>query len=130
MVEREKGQLWQAFEDLKAGRTSRRDFMEKAAALGVGLPVTAFIVNSLDMKGASAAPGGVGRGFRGAAQTSADRPTAGTEGQTRGAGGELKLIQWQAVTHLSPHTGTGTKDYMGASLIIEPLMSYMPDATV
>ena len=104
MVEKEKGQLWQAYEDLKAGRLSRRDFMEKATALGVGLPVTAFILNSLTMKGVSAAPGGVGEGFRGAAQTAVDRPTIGTEGQTRGAGGELKLLQWQAVTHLSPHT--------------------------
>jgi peptide/nickel transport system substrate-binding protein len=130
MVEREKGQLWRAFEDLKAGRMSRRDFMEKATALGVGLPVTMFVLNSLDMKGASAAPGGGVKGFRGTAQAAVDRPTAGTEGQTRGAGGELKLLQWQAVTHLSPHTGNGTKDYLGASLVLEPLMSYMPDATV
>ncbi len=130
MVEKEKGQLWRAFEDLKAGRMSRRDFMEKAAALGVGLPVTLFVLQSLDMKGASAAPGSRGAGYRGAAQAAAARPTAGTESQTRGSGGELKLLQWQAVTHLSPHTGNGTKDFLGASLILEPLMSYMPDATV
>src|SRR5262245_24753316 len=130
MVKREKGQLWRAYEDLKAGRMSRREFMEKAAALGVGLPVTMFVLQSLDMKGASAAPGANGAGYRGARQAAATRPTAGTESQTRGAGGELKLLQWQAVTHLSPHTGNGTKDFLGASLIIEPLMSYMPDATV
>jgi peptide/nickel transport system substrate-binding protein len=132
MAEKEKGQLWRAYEDLKAGRMSRRDFMEKAAALGVGLPVTLFVLQSLDMKGASAAPGAHGAGFRGAAQDNPTetRPTVGTEGQTRGAGGELKLLQWQAVTMLAPHTATGTKDFLGASLILEPLMSYMPDATV
>ncbi|MFL5762208.1 MAG: peptide ABC transporter substrate-binding protein [Thermomicrobiales bacterium] len=130
MVEQEKGQFGRAFEELKAGRISRRDFMEKAAALGVGLPVTLFVLQSLDMKGASAAPGAHGAGFRSAAQAAATRPTAGTENQQRGAGGELKLLQWQAVTHLSPLTGNGTKDYLGASLILEPLMSYMPDATV
>jgi peptide/nickel transport system substrate-binding protein len=132
MVEKEKGQLWRAFEDLKAGRMSRREFMEKAAALGVGLPVTLFVLQSLDMKGASAAPGAHGAGLRGAAQDNPTetRPTVGTEGQTRGAGGELKLLQWQAVTSLSPLTGGGTKDFLGASLILEPLMSYMPDATV
>jgi len=52
------------------------------------------------------------------------------EGKTRGEGGELKMLQWQAVTQLSPHVSTGTKDYLGASLILEPLLSYLPDGTL
>ena len=31
---------------------------------------------------------------------------------------------------MSPHTGTGTKDFLGASFVLESLMNYMPDATV
>ena len=32
-----------------------------------------------------------------------------------GSGGELLLLQWQAVTHLNPYTGTGTKDIQNIS---------------
>jgi peptide/nickel transport system substrate-binding protein len=41
-----------------------------------------------------------------------------------GSGGELLLLQWQAVTHLNPYTGTGTKDIQAAQLVIEPLLEY------
>ena len=57
-------------------------------------------------------------------------PAVGMEGKTRGEGGELRLIQWQAPTILSPHVSTGTKDYLAASLVLEPLMAYMPDGSL
>src|SRR5215213_6459355 len=116
----ETGRLWSAYQDLQAGRISRRDFLQRAAALGVATPVALGILRLTDVAQEATPASG--------AFTAA--PTAGTEGQTRGAGGELKLLQWQAPTTLSPHTGNGTKDYLGASLILEPLMSYLPDATV
>jgi peptide/nickel transport system substrate-binding protein len=109
------------YQDLKAGRVSRRQFIQGATALGVGLPVTTFVLNSVKISGASAA----------SIQTTAvGAPAEGTEGQTRGAGGELKILQWQAATHASVHTSTGTKDTLAASLVTEPLMSYLPDATL
>jgi len=126
----ERGPLSGLYTDLKAGRLTRRQFIEKATALGVALPVVLFVLNATGMKDAAAAPSGGARGARTARQGSATRPTVGMENLQRGAGGELRIIQHQAVTHLSPHTGNGTKDYLGASLILEPLMSYMPDATV
>jgi peptide/nickel transport system substrate-binding protein len=119
----EQGRFWSLYEGLKSGRLSRRDFIQRATALGVGLPITTFILNSVKIDGAFAAP---------AAQETigSTRPTDGTEGQTRGAGGELKILQWQAATHASLHTSQGTKDSLAASLVTEPLLSYAQDATL
>src|SRR6478735_6373487 len=110
----------QVFKQLQSGQISRRAFMERAIALGVGLPVAGFVANSLSFQGASAQD-----------STSADtRPTGGTENQQRGEGGELKLIQWQAVSTLSPHNATGTKDALGATPVFEPLLNYLPDGSL
>ncbi len=119
----EQNRFWSIYQDLKAGRLSRRQFITRATALGVGLPVTTFILNSVKIGDVFAAP---------AAQATmgSTRPTDGTEGQTRGAGGELKILQWQAPTHASLHTSQGTKDTLAASLVTEPLMSYAQDATL
>jgi peptide/nickel transport system substrate-binding protein len=65
-----------------------------------------------------------------AAQAAAGPPAVGMDGRTRGEGGELKLIQWQAPSMLSPHVSTGEKDYLAAQPIIEPLMNYLPDGTL
>src|SRR5438132_4501700 len=46
----------------------------------------------------------------------------------RGAGGELKILYWQAPTILNPHLATGTKDSDASRLVLEPLASYGPDA--
>jgi peptide/nickel transport system substrate-binding protein len=121
----EQGPFWSVYQDLKAGRISRRDFIAKATALGVGLPITLFVLNSVKIDGAAAAPR--------AQQTptlASTRPTDGTDGQQRGAGGEVKILQWQAATHTSIHVSTGTKDSLAASLITEPLISYAQDGTL
>ncbi|MDP9354590.1 MAG: peptide ABC transporter substrate-binding protein, partial [Chloroflexota bacterium] len=81
---------------------------------------------------AFAAPGGgprAGHAFvaQGAA---AGAPAAGMEGKTRGEGGELRLLQWQAPTTLNPHVSTGTKDYLAASIVLEALMNYLPDGSI
>jgi peptide/nickel transport system substrate-binding protein len=118
------GKFWQMYQDLKAGRINRRDFIQRATALGVGLPVTMFVLNSVKFSGVSAAnlpsfqTGGLGK------------PAEGTEGQTRGAGGELKILQWQAPTTLNAHSNQGTKDQLAASLVSEPLLNFLPDATL
>jgi len=111
------------FEEYKAGRVSRREFLRRATMLGVGAPVALFVVNSVtptiaNAQDATPAAGG------------AAAPSAGTEGQTRGAGGELKILQWQGVTHFGLHTATGTKDQLGASLVTESLINFLPDGTM
>ncbi|MEJ7839287.1 MAG: peptide ABC transporter substrate-binding protein [Thermomicrobiales bacterium] len=65
-----------------------------------------------------------------AASPVAARPTAGTDAQKRGAGGDLRMLQWQAISQLSPHTATGIKDTLGATLVLEPLMHFAPDGTL
>jgi peptide/nickel transport system substrate-binding protein len=125
----EQGKFSNLYEELKAGKVTRRQFIQRATALGVGLPVAMFVLKAVPEAGAAPRPRNVGFGI--AAQgAAAERPTSGMEGKKRGEGGELKLLQWQAVTQLSPHVSSGTKDYLGASLVLEPLLSYLPDGTL
>lgn len=53
---------------------------------------------------------------------------ATTAAPQRGAGGELKILYWQAPTILNPHQATGTKDSDASRLVVEPLASWGPDA--
>lgn len=57
-------------------------------------------------------------------------PQVGTENQTRGEGGELKLLQWQAPTTLNRYKSTGVKDYLAGSLVLEPLLVVLPDGSL
>lgn len=108
---------------LRRGEISRRQFVEGAMALGMGASVAAFcatntVVAQDATPEASPAAGG------------AAAPSTGTENQERGAGGELRIIQWQAPSHLSSHQATGDKDSMASCLISEPLLFRLPDATL
>ena len=113
----QRGVFSSLYEGLKTGTMTRRQFVERATAAGMSLAVAGFVVNSMTMGTASA-------------QEAAGRPAGGTESNTRGMGEELRILLWQAPTTLSPHTATGTKDFLAASLVLEPLMNYLPDATV
>ena len=56
---------------------------------------------------------------------SSQSPGASASAQlTRGAGGDLKILYWQAVTILNAHQATGTKDADGSRLVLEPLASW------
>ncbi|MEZ4624699.1 MAG: peptide ABC transporter substrate-binding protein [Thermomicrobiales bacterium] len=112
--------------ELKAGAITRREFGQRAMALGMGAATVAFLVNALDFAGASAQ---TPEGESGSSMVGT-RPEVGTENQTRAEGGDLKLLLWQMTTVLNPHTSTGTKDYIAASLMIEPLMNYTADSTL
>lgn len=108
---------------LQAGEMSRREFTLRALALGVAMPVISFVLRAETVR----AMPGRHVGWNIAAQGVAGAPDVGMDGRTRGEGGELKLIQWQAPSMLSPHVSTGTKDFLASCLITEPLMHYMPD---
>src|SRR5215218_9465723 len=112
--------------ELRTGKITRREFTLRALALGVGMPIISFILRA---ETASALPGRhISWGV--AAQGTAGPPAEGMDGRTRGEGGELKLIQWQAPSMLSPHVSTGDKDYLAAAPIMEPLMHYLPDGSI
>jgi peptide/nickel transport system substrate-binding protein len=132
MIEgRTQGPLAALHKELRSGRLTRREFTIRALALGVGMPIISFILRA---ETASATTAGTTRGrhvgWGVAAQGTAGPPAEGMDGRTRGEGGELKIIQWQAPSMLSPHISTGTKEYLAAAPIIEPLMHYLPDGTL
>ena len=54
-------------------------------------------------------------------------PSASAAASQRGAGGDLKILYWQAPTILNPQQATGTKDNDASRLVIEPLAAYGPD---
>lgn len=120
------GRFAALFRALQAGEMTRRDFTLRALALGVAMPVISFVLRA---DAVSARPGRH-IGWSVAAQGVTGAPAEGMDGRTRGEGGELKLIQWQAPSMLSPHVSTGTKDYLAGCLITEPIMHYLPDGTL
>src|SRR5689334_10161210 len=88
----ETGRLWSVYQDFRAGRISRRVFVRRAAALGMATPVALGLLRLADAAAQEATPAAGGPGVA---------PAVNTDGQTRGAGGELKLLQWQAPTTLN-----------------------------
>ena len=56
-----------------------------------------------------------------AAPAATEAPTAAPTAAAPAAGGKLTILYWQAVTILNPHQATGTKDFDGATVILEPL---------
>src|SRR5580765_7191930 len=96
-------------EDVRAGRTERRDFVARLASLGFSAPFAALLLASA----------GVAQ-----AQTATYKPTR------RGGGGALKLLFWQGPTLLNPHFGIGAKDQEGSALFYEALVRYDPDGNL
>jgi peptide/nickel transport system substrate-binding protein len=131
------GPLRELYESFASGAIDRREFMRRSSILGVSTAGALFLANTAS---AVASGGSTRNGAAFLAQDStpgaspttggAERPSVGTEGQTRGQGGDLNLLQWQAPTLLSPHVATGVKDVLGSILVLEPLIHYLPDATM
>lgn len=125
------GQLRSLVNQFKSGEINRRGFLQGAAALGVATPVSLFLANS-----ASAGASRNGFAFYASQATpqatpvAGGAPSVGMEGKTRGQDGELKLLQWQAPTHMMAHRSTGTKDFMAADLVSEPLIRYAEDGSL
>ncbi|MEJ7837590.1 MAG: peptide ABC transporter substrate-binding protein, partial [Thermomicrobiales bacterium] len=47
-----------------------------------------------------------------------------------GAGGDLRLLVWQAPSVAAAHSGTGDKDFLASALVLEPLLHFLPDGTI
>ena len=121
------GTLYDAY---KAGNLSRRDFINRATALGIGFPVVAFLLRTADARAAAPDVKSLHIGSRLLQDAATEAPSVGTEGKSRGVDGELRLLQWQAPTQMAAHYATGTKDFLAADLVNEPLMRYLPDGTL
>jgi peptide/nickel transport system substrate-binding protein len=126
--------LGQLYEALKAGEISRRDFMKHASATGIGASMALFMANAAiaggGKNGFAVYPGQDGTPSASPVDGAPMNHEAGMEGRTRGEGGELRLIQWQAATTANAHTGTGTKDFLAGQPVQEPLMNYLPDGSI
>lgn len=104
---------------LRAGKISRRQFAKAATALGMSPALIVAVSSRVAAQddGADDVYASEGKPF-----------DEGTEGQVRGEGGEVSLIQYQAPTILSPHVSTGYKDFDAARLVVEPLLDYTADS--
>ena len=121
------GQISRLCAQLTEGSISRRQFLERATATGIGAGMALFLANS----NAVIASGGSKNGFAFYAQDGANAaPAVGMEGRTRGEGGELRIIQWQAATTANSHQSVGTKDFLISSTVQEPLMHYLEDGSI
>jgi peptide/nickel transport system substrate-binding protein len=96
--------------DARAGRTSRRQFLDMMVGLGLTAPLAAGMLGSAGVAHAQPQP--------------AFTPTR------RGGGGPLRVLWWQAPTLLNPHFATGTKDQDGSRIFYEPLAAFDPDGNV
>jgi peptide/nickel transport system substrate-binding protein len=95
---------------VRAGRLSRRRFVQTMVGLGLTAPLAAQMLASA----------GVAQ-----AQTKwSSNPTR------RGGGGLLKTLWWQAPTLLNPHFAVGTKDQDASRIFYEPLASFDPDGNL
>jgi peptide/nickel transport system substrate-binding protein len=95
---------------VKAGKLSRRGFVQAMMAVGIGAPAASQILLS--------------SGVAMAQSPSTYKPTK------RGGGGPLKLLWWQGPTLLNPHFAVGTKDQDGSRLFYEPLAAWDPDGNL
>jgi peptide/nickel transport system substrate-binding protein len=103
--------LRQLISDVKAGRLSRRTFVQTMIGLGLTAPLAAQMLASAGV--AQAQP-----------KAPAFTPTK------RGGGGLLKTLWWQAPTLLNPHFATGTKDQDASRIFYEPLAGFDPDGNI
>ena len=97
--------------EVKAGRSSRRRFIQTMVGVGLTAPLAAQML-----------------AFAGPAQ--AQTPAATFAPTRRGGGGQLRTLWWQAPTLLNPHFANGTKDQDAARVFYEPLAGFDPDGHV
>ena len=105
---------------LGRGQITRRDFIARGMAIGVGAALLGVFIRNAQTVGAAPHP----------QDATPVPPTTGLEGKTRGQDGELKILMWQAPTHMSPQVASGTKDDLAGSLVVEALINYLPDGSM
>ncbi|SJZ91567.1 peptide/nickel transport system substrate-binding protein [Enhydrobacter aerosaccus] len=95
---------------VKAGRLSRRGFVQRLVAAGLTAPLATQLLAHAGVAMAQA--------------KSTYKPTK------RGGGGLLKVLWWQGPTLLNPHFAVGTKDQDGSRLFYEPLAAWDPEGNL
>ena len=96
---------------VKAGRVSRRSFVQTLVGLGLTAPMAAQLLPEP----------GIAWG---------QQKSAGFAPTRRGGGGRLRLLWWQAPTLLNPHLSVGTTNSDGLRIFYEPLAAFDPDGNL
>ena len=96
--------------EVKAGRLSRRDFVNRMIAVGLTAPMAGMVLSQSGVAMAETA-------------IPYNPPKAG-------GGGPLKLLLWQAPTLLNPHFAVGVKDQEACRLFYEPLAGWDQDGNL
>jgi peptide/nickel transport system substrate-binding protein len=104
--------LRQLIVEVKRGRVSRRQFIQKMVGLGLTAPLASQML-----------------AYSGIAQAQAQAQSAYKPAK-RGGGGALKVLWWQGATLLNPHFAVGTKDQEGSRIFYEPLAAWDPDGNL
>jgi peptide/nickel transport system substrate-binding protein len=91
--------------EVKAGRLSRRGFIQSMVAVGLTVPMAGHLLM-----------------HAGVAQAQSKRPVY--KPTKRGGGGMVKILMWQGPTLLNPHFASGTKDQYGSRVFYEALASW------
>ena len=115
------GPFSRLYAQLKSGEITRRAFIERSVGLGMG---TAVALMAADAVAQSATPDAT------PASTEGVIPSVNTENQTRGAGGELKILQWQAPSQMNGLVATGDKDQLASGPVQESLMVRLADGVL
>jgi peptide/nickel transport system substrate-binding protein len=95
---------------VKAGRMSRRAFVQRMVGLGLTGPFATQMQT-----------------HAGLAQTT---PQTDSKLTKAGGGGALKLLFWQVPTLLNPHFAVGAKDAEGCRIFYEPLAAWDPEGNL
>ena len=96
--------------NVKAGKLSRRGFIQRMVGLGLTAPLASQML--------------VYSGVAAAQYKSTYKPAK------RGGGGALKVLWWQGATLLNPHFAVGTKDQEGSRIFYEPLAAWDGDGNL
>ena len=96
--------------EVKAGRVSRRRFIQMMVGVGLTAPMAGQMLSWSGVANAQA--------------KASYKPTK------RGGGGALKCLRWQGPTLLNPHFAVGTKDQYGSRIFYEPLAAWDGDGNL
>ena len=120
------GNIRRLYDALQAGAIDRRQCLARSSALGVGTGMAMYLANAGAQTPVATPESGGAKGG-GGLESAVPRAEAPAD-QVRGSGGELKILQWQAPSHLLAHQASGDKDTLASCLVSEPLMFYGQDA--
>jgi peptide/nickel transport system substrate-binding protein len=107
----EERELRTMIDEVKAGRLSRRRFVQMMVGLGLTAPLAGQMLAAAGVAQAQTKP-------------AAYKPSK------RGGGGALRTLWWQGSTLLNPHFAVGTKDQDGSRIFYEPLAVWDPEGNL